>query len=124
MGFMKAVLDSDVLIDFLLGDPRAKAELDQYDALLFSIVSWMEIMCGADTQEERDAAARLFQSMQRVDLTTDIAAKAVEIRRSMRLKFPDAVILATADVEGCILVTRNSKDFSASDPRVRVPYSS
>lgn len=31
--------------------------------------------------------------------------------------------LTTADTEGCILVTRNTKDFDRSDPRVRFPYS-
>jgi len=35
---------------------------------------------------------------------------------------PDAIILASADCEGCIMVTRNSKDFDPGDPRVRIPY--
>lgn len=50
------------------------------------------------------------------------AQKAVQLRKSLRLKLPDAIILATADEEGCILVTRNTKDFKVSDPRVRIPY--
>jgi predicted nucleic acid-binding protein len=40
----------------------------------------------------------------------------------MRLKLPDAVILATAEESGCILVTRKTRDFPANDPRIRFPY--
>lgn len=119
---MKAVIDSDVLIDYLQGNRQAKAELDQYDDLLYSVVSWMEIMCGADDDAEKQAAEWLFNSMQRVELEMDVAQKAVELRKSLKLKLPDAIILASADTTGCILVTRNTKDFGTSDPRIRVPY--
>jgi len=37
-------------------------------------------------------------------------------------KLPDAVIWATADSEGCILVTRNTKDFDGNHPMIRIPY--
>ncbi len=121
---MKAVIDSDVLIDYLQGNPKARREIDRYDPPLYSIISWMEVMCGAETDEERESAEALFRSMPRIDLTDSIARKAVDERQTRRLKLPDAVILATADSEGCILVTRNTKDFQKDDPRVRIPYSS
>jgi hypothetical protein len=35
---------------------------------------------------------------------------------------PNAYILATAQVNGAILVTRNTADFPATMPGVRVPY--
>jgi predicted nucleic acid-binding protein len=57
-----------------------------------------------------------------VELTQEIARRAVELRQDLRLKLPDAIILASAEVEGCILVTRNTRDFPAHDPRVRFPY--
>ncbi len=65
----------------------------------------------------------LFRSLTKVDLTSEIARQAVDERKALGLKLPDAVILATADCEGCILVTRNTKGFDANDPRVRFPYS-
>ena len=119
---MKAVIDSDVLIDFLQGLDAAAAEIELYDDLCYSVVSWMEVMAGAESDAERLAADTLFDSMRRVELSADIARRAVELRRELRLKLPDAIVLATADREGCILVTRNAKDFKAGDPRVRVPY--
>jgi predicted nucleic acid-binding protein len=123
MGIMKAVIDSDVLIDFLQGIEAAKVEINRYDPALYSIISWMELMCGAETVEERESAASLFDSMTRVDLSPAVAEKAVEERKRQKLKLPDAIILASADAAGCLLVTRNTKDFDADDPRVRFPYS-
>ncbi len=119
---MKAVIDSDVLIDYLKGDERSKAELMQYDDLRYSVVSWMEIMAGARTDDEAMAAESLLRSMKMVEVDMNIARKAVRLRQSLKLKLPDAVILATADEEGCFLVTRNTKDFKDNDPRIRVPY--
>jgi len=119
---MKALIDSVILIDYLQGLAEAKAEINKYSEPLYSIISWMEVMCGAETEEEEASAKLLFRSLHRVDLTSRIAQKAVEERKRSGLKLPDAVILATADCEGCILVTRNTKDFEPGDPRVRIPY--
>jgi len=119
---MKAVIDSDVLIDYLQGIDAARLEIGRYSETLYSIVSWMEIMCGAKTELEKQAAQALFGSMRQVDLCREVARIAVTERKRRKLKLPDAVILATADSQGCILVTRNTKDFDQNDPRVRVPY--
>jgi len=51
-----------------------------------------------------------------------IAMRAVQVRQVRRLKLPDAIVLATAMEWGCQLVTRNTKDFPAGDPDIRVPY--
>ena len=119
---MKAVIDSDVLIDFLQGVSAAAIEIDRYDDPCYSVISWMEVMAGADSDAERFAVETLFESLRRIDLSADIARRAVELRKQLRLKLPDAIVLATADREGCILVTRNAKDFDSSDPRGRIPY--
>lgn len=70
---------------------------------------------GADT---------LFESMRRIELSAEMPRRAIDLRRQLRLRLPDAIVLATADWEGCILVTRNAKDFDSNAPRVRVPYRS
>ncbi|MBM3955729.1 MAG: type II toxin-antitoxin system VapC family toxin [Planctomycetes bacterium] len=119
---MRALFDSDVLIDFLRGVDAAATEIARYDDACYSVISWMEVMAGAETDEERFAAEALFESMRRIDLTAEVARRAVDLRRALRVKLPDAIVLASADREGCILVTRNTKDFDRDDPRIRVPY--
>ena len=44
------------------------------------------------------------------------------IRRRYKIRLPDAVIWATARILGCLLVTRNIRDFPKDDPGVRIPY--
>jgi len=51
-----------------------------------------------------------------------VAERAAANRRQMRIKLPDAIILATAETAGRTLVTRNVKDFPAGMGGVRVPY--
>ena len=57
-----------------------------------------------------------------VDLTRRVARDAVEIRRTRRLRLPDAIVWASARAESALLVTRNTKDFPATEPGIRVPY--
>ena len=119
---MKAVFDSDILIDYLQGIPQAKAELALYRQPHYSIISFMELHCGAQDDAESRAVDALLSTLTRVELTENVARRAVELRQTLRLKLPDAVVLASSEIEGCILVTRNSRDFPKDDPRVRFPY--
>lgn len=43
---MKAVLDSDILIDYLQGLPAARGELARYRRPLCSIISFMKTLAG------------------------------------------------------------------------------
>ncbi len=43
-------------IDYLQGAQAAAVEIDAYDTAMYSVISWMEVMVGADTAEERFAA--------------------------------------------------------------------
>jgi predicted nucleic acid-binding protein len=121
-GLMRAIIDSDVLIDYLQGVDRARREIDRYSEREISIISWMEILAGAHSSEE-EAECQIFLSSCTVHpLSADIAKEAVIIRKKFRVRLPDAVVWATARTEGCLLVTRNTKDFPRTEPGVRVPY--
>lgn len=119
---MRALIDSDVLIDYLQGVPAAKTELDRYRRPLYSVISLMELLCDAQSDAERKAVENLLSLMERVELSESIARRAVEVRKEHGLKLPDAIVLASAEEEGCLLVTRNSKDFPNDHPQVRFPY--
>jgi predicted nucleic acid-binding protein len=78
-------------------------------------------MAGTTPQTER-AARAFLQSFDLLEIDDKIAERAVLIRKTRRIKLPDAIIWATAQVHQCLLVTRNTRDFDANDPGVRVPY--
>ena len=117
-----ALFDTNILIDYLNGVEEARDELDRYDRRVISIVTWMEVMVGAPA--DREQATRAFaDSFERVAIDDEIAERAVEIRRDARVKLPEAIIWASARCQSLLLVTRNSKDFPAAEPWVRIPYS-
>ena len=118
---MKAVFDTNILIDYLNGFSEARTELSRYNERLVSVVTWMEVMVGTPPEKEQ-AARRFLNRFQVVGLGDEVAALGVTLRREQRLKLPDAVIYATARVAGCVLVTRNSKDFRPEFADVRIPY--
>ena len=120
---MRAIIDSDVLIDYLQGLDQARRELDRYAQREISIISWMEVMTGADTPEEEKGCREFLATFTIHPLSDEVAAAAVLIRKQFRVRLPDAIVWATARANSCLLVTRNSKDFSPKEPGVRIPYS-
>jgi predicted nucleic acid-binding protein len=119
---VKALFDTNILVDYLNGVSEAKEELERYDARAISIITWMEVMAGARPEVEAQTRAYV-DSFERIPIDERIAEQAVSLRREARIKLPDAIIWASARANGMLLVTRNTKDFPADDPSVRVPYS-
>ncbi len=118
---MKAVIDTNILIDYLNGSARAKRELDSFEELYISLITWMEILVGAKDEEESEI--REFLRRFRIHpVDSGVAERAVEIRRREKIRLPDAIIWATAQHLGLILVTRNTRDFPTRNPGIRVPY--
>jgi predicted nucleic acid-binding protein len=118
---VKALLDTNVLIDFLGGAAAARKALARSDNAAISSVSWMEVVVGAPKGAE-DETRKFLSRFSLVALGQPVAGRAVELRQAHRMKLPDAIIRASAQIEGRLLVTRNSKDLSVSDPGVRMPY--
>ncbi len=116
-----ALFDSNILVDHMRGFPQAKAEVDRYENRAISIVTWIEVMVGVPSHLNKPAR-EFLDEFTVVGLDGGVAERAVAIRKAHRLKLPDAVIWATAQTTGRLLVTRNTKDFPADDPGVRAPY--
>ena len=119
---MKALFDTNILIDYLAGIGDSKAEIARHPVRLVSIVTWMEILAGARHADEEDVIEMFLRDFTLVPLTRPIARGAIDLRRSRRIRLPDAIIWASARAESALLVTRNTKDFPADEPGVRVPY--
>ena len=115
--------DTNIVIDALRGVENARAELRRAKRPWISRIVWIEVMSKLTPESARDA--ELFLTGFAIDeVDSEIADRAAALRRERpSLKLPDAIILATAQVRGRILVTRNTRDFPAQMPGVRVPYS-
>lgn len=118
---MKALFDTNILIDHLKGIEAARTELRLHDDPAISVITWIEVMVGASAANE--AATRSFLNRFRLILIdSEIAEAAVRLRRNRRIRLPDALIWATARVGSRLLVTRNTADFPPDDPGIREPY--
>ncbi len=118
---VKALFDTNIMIDYLNGIEQARNEMARYQTKAISIVSWMEVMVGAEPRIEVGTRAFL-NTFEVVPLDSVIAERAVALRRAHRVKLPDAIIWATAQSGAALFVTRNERDFPADDPGVRTPY--
>ncbi|MGI8926997.1 MAG: PIN domain-containing protein [Tepidiformaceae bacterium] len=116
------VLDSTILIDHLNGISAATAAIAALEAPAISVMTWIEVVAGLRDAVSERRGRQLLSTLPVIPLSEAVAEAAVVIRRARPLKLPDAVILATARHLGCPLVTRNTRDFPAEDPDVRVPY--
>jgi len=119
---VKALFDTNILVDYLNGVEASKQEIGRYPQRLVSIVTWMEVLVGATDEAETDVLEMFMRDFRVVDLTRTIAREAVDLRRGRRIRLPDAIIWATANAESALLITRNTRDFPADAPGVRVPY--
>jgi hypothetical protein len=118
---MPVLFDTSILIDYLRGIPQARAECDRHSNRTISIVSWMEVMAGSTAANESDARAFLH-NFYTLPLTAEVAEQAFAIRRARKIKLPDAVIQATAELSGRILSTRNTRDFPSGMAGTQIPY--
>ena len=85
---VKALFDTNILVDYLNAVPEARTELQRYTEKAVSIITWMEVMVGAD--QDLEAATRSFLSgFDVVAVDEQIAERAVSLRRSHRIKLPE-----------------------------------
>jgi predicted nucleic acid-binding protein len=122
VGPVSDLLDTNILIDHLNGISKATKEIRRSSDPAISIITWIEVMAGAATAEEEGLLKSFLANFESLPLTDAVAERAALNRRQRRIKMPDAIILATADLSGRDLVTRNVKDFPAGTRGIRVPY--
>ncbi len=118
--------DANILIDALMDHRPAHDEIrraaNSGARIWLSRMAWIEVMSKGSDDMLRDALRFLGRfGVDEIDEETSLRAAALR-RERLRLKSPDAIILASAQVRGRVLITRNVRDFPASMPGIRVPY--
>ena len=116
-----ALFDTNILIDYLRGIPAAREELGRFETRAISLITWMEVLVGTPTPHVVETE-RFLGGFTLVAIDRTVAERAIELRRTHRLKLPDAIVWASAQVHGMLLVTRDTKGFPADNPGVRMPY--
>ncbi|MBM3886361.1 type II toxin-antitoxin system VapC family toxin [Candidatus Dependentiae bacterium] len=119
---MKAIFDTNILIDYLKGYTVASEELNRFEVKAISIITYIEILVGLHDKSVIESVKNFLNSLHIVPVNQKIADLSVIARKKYKLKVPDAIIFATAQSLDALLITRNTKDFPPSIPIVRIPY--
>ena len=123
---VKYLVDTDVLIDFLRGNAKAKQFIKtNFDSIMLSTITIAELYSGVREGEERLNLDEFIELVVVVPVTDEIAVKGGLFKRdyikSHGTGFADAIIAATSIVHKVTLCSLNKKHF----PMVRdmkVPY--
>ncbi len=118
---MRAVWDSNIVIDLLNGVPKAGQQAHLYQPVL-STVTFAEVLAGSIRRNTYNDVLNFLKTMELVPLDAGIAELSAQIRAKQGIKLPDAIIYATAKSLGLLLITRNTRDFDQTDVMIRVPY--
>lgn len=122
---MPCQIDTNVLIDALTGHVSATVltRIDNAiaDKTRYSVITRMELLgWSGHTAESRRATQALLTQLTEVNLTPAIVAMVIDIRSTITIKLPDAIIAASALAENLPLMTRNTKDFNRIEGLVLV----
>ena len=68
------------------------------------------MLVGAKKYNQEHRTRIAMSAFNVIGISQDIAERSVALRQEYRMKLPDAIILATAQIYGFELVTRNTRD--------------
>ena len=78
---MRALIDTNILIDYLGGVEAARGELARHAEPLISAITWMEVMVGASDDREMERLRWFLSGFKRVAIDDRVTELAVAIRR-------------------------------------------
>ena len=113
---VKLLLDTNILIDHLRGEPLATKLLQDIETGRargsISVITEAEILAARalSRQQLREIDA-LLSILPKLAVTSRVARTAAHFARSYAIELADALIAATASVAHATLVTRNLKHF-------------
>lgn len=115
---MLCVVDTNLLIYFLAGavDGHVLQRIEHAlrEQARISVITRMEVLgWRGHTDESRARARFLLDQLDEIALTSAVVERVIEMRSTFAIKLPDAIIAASALIEGLPLMTRNIRDFKA-----------
>jgi predicted nucleic acid-binding protein len=117
---IKYLFDSNILIYHLNGQLSQRGTdllaIGLAGEGAYSIISKIELLGFNQTGSQDQQARLLLSSLHELELTSIIAEQTIQIRKSRKLKLPDALIASTTIVHQLTLITRNTSDFDFINP--------
>ncbi|MBE9107923.1 type II toxin-antitoxin system VapC family toxin [Nodosilinea sp. LEGE 07298] len=78
----------------------------------YSVITRIEVLGYKQSEAAENQAKQLLSQLVELPLSSEIAERTIAIRKSLKIKVPDAIIAATALEYSLQLVSRNEDDFA------------
>ena len=112
---MAYLFDSNVFIfqlNGVLGDKgQALLRTGLLEGGAYSVISRIEVLGFPQSAAELALAEELFERLHPVAVDDVVIAQTIRLRQMRKIKIPDAIIAASALIQGLPLVTNNVSDF-------------
>ena len=119
---MSVLIDTGLLVDYLLGKPRAARALDAYSHRSISAITWLDAMAMAPPERHEPTRAFL-RSFERLSINEAIADEALRlIETHAGLDMHRALNWATARMNQLVFVTADPRGLPGADSGVALPY--
>lgn len=110
------LIDTNVVSDYLSASFSANG-MTFIDAAFdsipnISVITQIELLCWNTSETTTQNIKNFISDSVVLDINNDVITECVKIRKSKKIKTPDAIIAATALAYDLILISRNTKDFS------------
>jgi len=107
----RAVFDTNVIIQYSNGHQPSRDAFFMVKERFISLTTWIEFLVGIAPPKRPTYDRFLQDNFEIIETSFEVAEYVIDIRRSKRLKLPDATIYATAKYIKATLFTYNTKDF-------------
>ncbi len=120
---MKYLLDSNIIIYYLNGDKSIYDFIEKYKTIsAIYLITYYEVLNYNFSKEEEQIVRNFLDEFEVLSVSKNIINKALENRKIKKIKMADNFILATAQIFGLDIVTKNIKDFSSFTNRLLNPF--
>ena len=110
------LIDTNVVSDYFSAS-FVSSGMQLMDAVVdaipnLSVITQIELLCWKTDATTEQKVRDFINDSDVLDITPDVIALCVSIRKGKKIKTPDAIIAATALTYSYALITNNEKDFA------------
>lgn len=111
----KYLIDSNVVIDYLSQKLPSKS-MDFINGIIdatpnISVITKIEVLGFNSDNESYLLLNEFINDSNVLEISNQVVEKCIDIRKNYKTKLPDAIIAATAIVNGMFIISRNVADF-------------